>query len=99
MNKNIFLLPTDKPSRLHKIGNELGLTNNPNYNPFAKQQNIYITNNEEIKEGDWYYLPRTNSVYRCNESPKEVNLETKIKVNIQVNLIKMTFFLRIMKKD
>jgi hypothetical protein len=31
--------------------------------------------------------------------PKEVNLETKIKVNTQVNLIKMTFFLRIMKKD
>jgi hypothetical protein len=31
--------------------------------------------------------------------PKEVNLETKIKVNTQVNLIKMTFFLRTMKKD
>jgi hypothetical protein len=53
--KNIHILPTDKPSRLHKIGNELGLTNTPNSNFLAKQHNIYITNSEEIKEGDWFY--------------------------------------------
>jgi len=48
--KNVHLLPTENPSRLHKIGNELGLTDNPNYNPFAKQQHIYITSDEEIKK-------------------------------------------------
>jgi hypothetical protein len=51
--KNIHVLPTDKPSRLHKIGNELGLTDKPNNNFLAKQQNIYITSDEEIKQGDW----------------------------------------------
>lgn len=55
--KNIHILPTDKPSRLHKFGDDLGLTNEPTNNPFAKQQNIYITSDEEIKGGDWvYYL-------------------------------------------
>jgi hypothetical protein len=52
-SKNIHVLPTEKPSRLHKIENEWGLTHNANSNPFAKQQNIYITSGEEIKEGNW----------------------------------------------
>lgn len=37
--------------------------------------NIYITSYEDIKEGDWYYLPRTNSVHMCIENPTELNLE------------------------
>ena len=41
-NKNIHLIGTDKPSRL--FISEL-------YQP----QNIYITNDEEIKEGDWFF--------------------------------------------
>jgi hypothetical protein len=56
--KNIHLLPTDKPSRLYKH-NELGfklLAPMPHeigqYN--GSNQNIYITNDEEIKEGDWF---------------------------------------------
>ena len=53
--KNIHVLPTDKPSRLHKIGNEWGLTHNANSNPFAKQQNIYIISDEKIEEGGWFY--------------------------------------------
>jgi hypothetical protein len=52
--KNIHVLPTEKPSRLHKIENEWGLTHNANSNPFAKQQNIYITSDEYI--GLSYYL-------------------------------------------
>jgi hypothetical protein len=51
--KNIHIIPTDKPSRLHKIGNELGLTDTPNSNFLAKQQNIYITSDEVIKDRDW----------------------------------------------
>jgi hypothetical protein len=58
--KNIHILPTDKLSRLglHKNGalelHSSALTKNlPHYNP----QHIYITSDEEIKEGDWcYYL-------------------------------------------
>ena len=55
--KNIHIIPTDKPSRLYKhnelgfkllapVEHEIGAYNGSN-------QNIYITNDEEIKEGDY----------------------------------------------
>ena len=54
--KNIFLLPTDKPSRLYEWGRkELKFTDHPITNKRIWCQNIYITNDEEIKEGDWYF--------------------------------------------
>lgn len=34
-----------------------------------------VVDDSEIKEGDWYYLPRTNSIYQCKEDPTELNLE------------------------
>ena len=73
--KNIFLLPTDKTSRLHKIGNEWGLTNKPNSNFLAKQQNIYITNDEEIKAGDYFIellgLPDSYLVHKLSKEWKD----------------------------
>lgn len=57
--KNIHVLPTNKPSRLHFDGK---LFLSPNYqdsktiNSIVEGRNIYITNDEEIKEGDWYAL-------------------------------------------
>lgn len=99
--KNIYILPTDRPSRLLK---------NIQYNTFwlsteflhrevkrgveeLEYQNIYITSDEEIKVGDWYYLPRTNDVYKCNEDPTELNLErrfgvTKIIMSTDPELLK-----------
>jgi hypothetical protein len=55
--KNIHVLPTDKPSRLYKsIDNELSFTDIEfEQGGFNKNQNIYITSDEEIKEGDWCY--------------------------------------------
>jgi hypothetical protein len=52
--KNIHILPTDKPSRLwiNTINGELVLDKETNE---LHAQNIYITSNEEIKEGDWCY--------------------------------------------
>jgi hypothetical protein len=48
--KNIHLLPTDKPSRLYyNVGGALLFTSYENHNGV----NIYITNDEEIKKGDW----------------------------------------------
>lgn len=35
--------------------------------------NIYITNNEEIKEGNWYYLPKENKITKC---PKTLKLHS-----------------------
>jgi hypothetical protein len=54
--KNVYLIPTDKPSRLYKhnelgfellapVEHEIGAYNGSN-------QNIHITNDEEIEEGD-----------------------------------------------
>jgi hypothetical protein len=60
--KNVFLLPTDKPSRVYliKSNNRLGLTStNPeymeNFGSGTQNQHLYITSDEEIKEGDLFY--------------------------------------------
>jgi hypothetical protein len=57
--KNIHVLPTKKSSRLllSKKGNLQFLKDNSSTNPnnhfVGNYQNIYITSDEEIKEGDW----------------------------------------------
>lgn len=53
--KNIHLIATDKPSRLYKARTGgYGLYNEPKIYTVKNQgQNIYITNTERIKEGDW----------------------------------------------
>jgi hypothetical protein len=56
--KNIHLIETDKPSRLfYNVGGALLFTDYKNYNGV----NIYITSDEEIKDGDW--------MIRGNEQP------------------------------
>jgi len=90
--KNIHVLPTDKPSNLVLIKNNLFLTTTKDFDStVVKFQNIYITNDDEIK--DYYYLPRTNSVHKCIENPTELNLErrlgvAKIILTTDQNLIK-----------
>jgi hypothetical protein len=59
--KNIHILPTDKPSRL--VGNDVNqlcYQSNKSYKNdrkwmHRKKFNIYITSDEEIKDGDWYF--------------------------------------------
>jgi len=53
--KNIHLLPTDKPSRLILQNTKLLLSKYKEVNEGFSEfnQNIYITSDEEIKEGDW----------------------------------------------
>ncbi len=50
--KNIHVLPTDKPSRLFEIDGHLIINREQLIQP-KYYRNIYITSNEEIKEGDW----------------------------------------------
>ena len=54
--KNIHVLPTNKPTRLYKQMETLLLDtiSDISEEDEFKNQNIYITSNEEIKEGDWY---------------------------------------------
>ncbi len=58
--KNIFLLPTDQPSRLVKIKDTFFLTTTDDI-PGGTFYNIYITSDEEIKEGD--YCVDGNDIY------------------------------------
>ena len=68
--KNIYLLPTDKPSRLYCWGQKLklgGLTS-ANKRLGIINQHIYITSDGEIKEGDWvlYHEDRISQVLGIN---------------------------------
>jgi hypothetical protein len=64
--KNIHVLPTDKPSRLWinnllqgklELSKEVLIGSNT-------AQHIYITSDEEIKEGDWYYDTTVNVIFK-----------------------------------
>jgi hypothetical protein len=65
--KNLHVLPTDKPSRLHFDG-ELFLS--PNYqdsktiNSIVEGRNIYITSDEEIKIGNWVLNIEENTIFK-----------------------------------
>jgi hypothetical protein len=55
--KNIFILPTDQPSRLHLWTDENGMRLalcELEYSHTRNTQHIYITSDEVIKEGDWF---------------------------------------------
>jgi hypothetical protein len=52
--KNIHIIPTDQPSRLVKIKDTFFITSSVDI-PGGTFYNIYITSDDEIKEGDWFY--------------------------------------------
>jgi hypothetical protein len=89
--KNIHLLPTDKPSRLVKLkwfGKDklhlckviLPIENEEQY------QHIYITSDEEIKEGDWYYYFGHIIKYEKDENTLTPNCK-KIILTTDIDLI------------
>jgi hypothetical protein len=66
--KNLHLLVTDKPSRLFvdNDDNKLRLYKvAANHKEYAVNKNIYITSNEEIKEGDWVIY--TKGIIHCQK--------------------------------
>jgi len=60
--KNVHLIPTDKPSRLfYDISmDKLVLASTSEVSKWFENKNIYITSDEEIKEGDWCYQVEIN---------------------------------------
>jgi hypothetical protein len=75
--KNIHLLPTEKPSRLTKPGGSSsiklytnGLTNTPKGH--CKNYHLYITSDEEIKEGDWCLNTLKNIIYKKDNLPMDI---------------------------
>jgi hypothetical protein len=69
--KNIHLLPTDKPSRLFYLGSNLHLEQGQLIAP-KNYQNIYITSDEEIKEGDWCLNTLKNIIYKKDNLPMDI---------------------------
>jgi len=72
--KNIFTLPTPNPSELYKnINGELGYTKNffIQNDGFNDNQQIYITNDEVIKTGDWCMSlcddESFEEIYKCED--------------------------------
>jgi len=57
--QNLFLVPTEKPSRLrYNLSNQIVLIKESyraNYGEEANQQ-LYITSDEEIKKDDWVFV-------------------------------------------
>jgi hypothetical protein len=63
--KNIHVLPTDKPSRLVQIKDNLFFTTTTEI-PGGVFKHIYITSDEEIKEDDWCYDKVLNIVFQTD---------------------------------
>jgi hypothetical protein len=66
--KNVFVLPTDKPSRVYYNNNDEELQVCEVYRKttlLKENRNIYITSDEEIKKGDWFYCFQNNNVLKC----------------------------------
>ena len=90
--KNIHILPTLQPSRLwfHKLNRNLGFSDLPmEYNgsgTWVEGRNIYITSDEEIKEGDWG-LSKLNEVILFGRSYNE-KFYKKIILTTDQDLIK-----------
>jgi hypothetical protein len=60
--KNIFVLPTDKPTNIYlSTNNKVFYSNVVKYRDYAKSQHIYIPSDEKPKEGDWVITP-TNDI-------------------------------------
>jgi hypothetical protein len=82
--RNLWVVPTDKPSRLHFDGKLFISTNTQisrEINSIVEGRNIYITNDEEIKEGNWLLNP--NGIFKvkpnyinCNPTYKKIILTT-----------------------
>lgn len=75
--KNIHVIPTEKPSRLcYVICTEKStLTLFEDEMEKGKRffpQNIYITSDEEIKEGDWFYEPINNCILKYDSKSNKL---------------------------
>ena len=96
--KNLHLLPTNKPSRLflNKVNNKLLLDSDTYCDlikrlPSSNYQNIYITSDEEIKDGDWHILKDGDykgELRRLISKPINSYISAKIIITTDQELIK-----------
>jgi len=85
--KNIHLIPTDKPSKLYTIKGRYYIEEYPVKSVTAGNQHIYITNSEEIKEGDWCYFISTKEIIRVPSGGFKGNVCKKVILSTDQDLI------------
>lgn len=91
--KNLHLIQTDKPSRLFDDGMQLylGELEDRKGHPVTSY-NIYITNSEEIKEGDWFIQVNTSKRIKHHSKNglllQPQSFDKKIILTTDVDLIK-----------
>ena len=77
--KNVHVLPTDKPSRLHfddKLFLSTRLQISKNINSIVEGRNIYITSEKEIKMGDWYIIEfNGTTITKCTSEEELISIE------------------------
>jgi hypothetical protein len=74
----VVMLPTEKASNIcieHDERGHIHYNKSGFYPVDGIRQYLYITSDDEIKEGDWYYSPETKQVY--NQSNHETSLPCK----------------------
>jgi hypothetical protein len=84
--KNIHVLPTDKPSRLFELSSNLHLHTELCFY-YKRSRNIYITSDEEIKDGDWF-LTDDKRVEKCASDWRAREWHKKIILTTDQDLIK-----------
>jgi hypothetical protein len=85
--KNVYLIPTDKPSRLHLGDSGLVLCDLNFGRNTINGQNIYITSNEGIKDGDWCFGMDGIFQYKGKVNLPDVELPKKIILTTDQDLI------------
>ena len=97
--KNIHIIPTSQPSRIGYYTDpkdtQLYILSNSNkigdYNPNWKPQNIYITSDEEIKEGDWVLSFLDDEGYGQAfkiEKTEKIKIESTINARTPIIIVK-----------
>lgn len=87
--RNLWVIPTDKPSRLFDDGIEfyLGELKDRKGHPVTSY-NIYITSDEDIKKGDWFInfdlLGRLDTIYDPIHKCLKVSNSTITSFEVQV---------------
>ncbi len=86
--KNIHVLPTEKPSRLIQAKNDILilLIELAENNEFNLNKHIYITSDEEIKDGDWF-LTDDKRIEKCASDWKAREWHKKIILTTDQDLI------------
>jgi len=89
--KNIHIILTNKPSRLYKskITQDVFISDNMSQHGDATYNvNIYITSEEEIKEGDWCISKINNKIFKKEKKDIIDDLCNKIILTTDQDLIK-----------